>query len=301
MKALRWFYLFLFWTVPALAEDITVHDRRGPQHFESPPDRIAVLTWALAEQVLDLGLKPVAVPETGLYRTWVVTPELPKDVVDIGLRDSPNLEYMASLDLDLIIASDIPFEDVSRLERIAPVLVFDAFKTSHNNIDASREIFMALAQLLEREDVAREKLARMDANIEAMAANLSESLGDEINSAAVIRLNDEATMWSYGDNSFPQEALDRLGLSNALPAQTSRWGVVQRPVEDLAQVNNGAVLAIKPHMAGDAVFNTALWKFLPAVQLGRFVETHPVWSYGGILSLERHARTFHDALMELRN
>lgn len=291
--------LFCLLALPAVADGITVNDRRGAQHFDAAPQRIAVLTWALAEQVLDLGVVPVAVPETGLYRTWVVSPPLPESVVDIGLRDSPNLERLSSLGPDVILASDIPAKDVARLEKIAPVLVFDTFSAEHDNIAASRDIFMTLARLLGRERMAARKLAGMEDNIDAMAAQLKDALGGTIRSAAVIRLNDGATMWAYGENSFPQEALRRLGLSNALAVTASRWGVAQRPVADLAKVETGAVLAIRPHLAGDAVFETALWPFLPAVRNGRFAETRPVWSYGGILSLERHARAFHDALTEL--
>ena len=215
--------LLLLLALPAGAEGISVADRRGAQHFEAPPQRIAVLTWALAEQVLDLGVTPIAVPETELYKTWVVSPELPVSVTDIGLRDSPNLERLSALKPDVILASDIPAADVTRLAKIAPVLVFDTFMVQHDNIAASREIFLTIARLLGREDMARRKLAEMDDNIEAMAAQLRDALGDTIQSVAVIRLNDGSTMWAYGENSFPQAALHRLGLANALPVESSRW------------------------------------------------------------------------------
>ena len=39
--------------LPVAAAALTVEDRRGPQDFEAVPERIVVLDWALAEQVLE--------------------------------------------------------------------------------------------------------------------------------------------------------------------------------------------------------------------------------------------------------
>ena len=74
-------------------------------------------------------------------------------------------------------------------------------------------------------------------------------------------LNDAATIWVYGDNSFAEVALQRLGLANALPQTASRWGVAQRPLEVLAGVETG-------NRAGAFVYkNMAVDHGLPAVTL----------------------------------
>lgn len=291
----------LLWLLagPALAQGVTVENRRGAQHFESVPERIVVLDWAMAEQVLDLGLVPVAAPDLASYRDWVGQPELPSGVVEIGRHEAPNLDLLAELSPDLILAKDIPAQDVARLEKIAPVLVFDAFDAGHDNVAAARCIYLTLARLFDREALARQRLREMEAEINALAADLRLALGNKIDRVAVIRLNDKANVWVFGENSFAEAAIERLGLTNALPQPRSRWGAAQRPLESLAKVETGAVLAIRPHMPGEAVFDTAIWRFMPFVRNGRFAETRPVWSYGGILSLGRHARAFHDALMTL--
>lgn len=291
----------LLWLIagPALAQGITVEDRRGAQHFESAPQRIVVLDWAMAEQVLDLGLVPVAAPDLASYREWVGEPAMPSGVVEIGRHEAPNLDLLAELSPDVILAKDIPAQDVARLEKIAPVLVFDAFNAGHDNVAAARRIYFTLARLFGREALARQQLREMGAEIGAMAADLRLALGNKIDRVAVIRLNDKASVWVFGENSYAEVALQRLGLANALPQARSRWGAAQRPLKALAKVETGAVLAIRPHMPGRAVFDTAIWRFMPFVRNGRFAETRPVWSYGGILSLGRHARAIHDALMTL--
>jgi iron complex transport system substrate-binding protein len=286
----------LLWTGLAQAGPVSVEDRRGTQGFTERPERVAVLDWALAQQVLDLDIVPVAAPEIALYSEWVATPPIPDTVTDIGRRDAPDLERLAALAPDVILVADATPEDVARLERIAPVLAFDAFDAAQDTIAAARRIYLTLARLLHRQELARARLAEMDKEIDRLARDLSDS---PIREAAIIRLNDAATVWVYGDNSFAQAALDRLGLENALPQAPSRWGVAQRPLDVLAGVETGAVLTIRPHGPGAAVFDSPVWRFLPAVAEDRFAEIPPLWSYGGILSLGRHAQAIHAALTDL--
>lgn len=288
--------LLLLWGAGAQAGPVTVEDRRGPQTFKERPARIAVLDWALAQQVLDLDVVPVAMPEIALYSDWVATPPIPDTVTDIGRRDAPDLERLAALAPDVILVSDTAPAEVARFERIAPVLAFDAFDAHHDNIAAARRIYRTLARLLGREELARARLAEMEQEIDRLA----NDLGDHpIREAAIIRLNDASTIWVYGDNSFAQAALDRLGLENALPQAASRWGVAQRPLDVLAGVETGAVLAIRPHGPGAAVFDSPVWRFMPAVAEDRFAAIPPLWSYGGILTLGRHAHAIHAALKSL--
>lgn len=58
------------------------------------PLRIAAVDWAMLETALALGIVPVAATELVHYRRWVVTPEMPDGVADLGLRGAPNLEVL---------------------------------------------------------------------------------------------------------------------------------------------------------------------------------------------------------------
>ena len=298
MRVFIAFYLML-WCGTAMAATIFVEDRRGPQAFEKTPERIVVLDWALAQQVLDLGIVPVAVPEIGLYREWVAEPAIPDGVVDIGRRDAPNLELLSEINPDVIVASDLSEADVDRLEQIAPTLVFAAFDADHDNVAMARQIYLELARLLDRDGFAQAQLDKMEAEIDRLARDLRQGQHGDIVEVAIIRMNDLSTVWIYGENSFAEAALHRLGLENALPQSANRWGVVQRPLESLAEVGSGAVLAIHPHMGGTQVFETAMWRFMPFVQKQRFADVPPLWSYGGILALGRHARAIHAGLTSL--
>lgn len=292
-------FCMMLWCSTAIAATIVVEDRRGPQAFETKPERIVVLDWALTQQLLDLGVVPLAAPEIGLYREWVAEPAIPDGVVDIGRRDAPNLEVLSALNPDVIVASDLSEADVDRLEQIAPTLVFAAFDADHDNVAMARQIYLALARLLDRKTFAKTRLDEMEHEIASLAHDLRQGPHRNIREVAVIRLNDLSTVWIYGENSFAEAALHRLGLKNALPQTASRWGVAQRPLDALAEVDTGAVLAVRPHNGGTEIFDTALWRFMPFVQAERFTEVPPVWSYGGILTLGRHVRAIHAGLTDL--
>ncbi|MEI8633762.1 hypothetical protein P4S72_20110 [Vibrio sp. PP-XX7] len=56
-----------------------VEDSRGKHSLPNIPVRVAALNWDIAEQVLELGVTPVAMPDIAGYRTWVVKPAVPKE------------------------------------------------------------------------------------------------------------------------------------------------------------------------------------------------------------------------------
>src|SRR5690606_24620396 len=140
----------------------TITDSRGSQEFTEPPERVIPLEWSLIEQVIVLGITPVAVADPEAYRTWVGAPVLQAEVADAGLRQEPNLERIAELDPDVILVADDQITMVPTLERIAPVLHFDTFSATHDNAEAARDTFLELARLFDREALAVEKLAERD-------------------------------------------------------------------------------------------------------------------------------------------
>lgn len=103
---------------------IVVQDSQGQHTFEHVPSRVAALNWDIAEQVLALGVTPIAMPDIGEYRQWVMKPEVPDSVMDIGSRVEPNLQRLASLKPDVIIIASPQLDLMPRLQQIAPVLFF---------------------------------------------------------------------------------------------------------------------------------------------------------------------------------
>lgn len=86
------------------------------------PQRVVVLDWDLLEQLLTLDIIPVGATEIASYNQWVVQPAAPEVIQEVGTRAEPNLEKIAALKPDIILASASQQDLLPILERIAPVL-----------------------------------------------------------------------------------------------------------------------------------------------------------------------------------
>lgn len=281
----------------ALAAAVTITDSRGPQTFEAPPQRVIALSWSAAEQLLELNVTPVAVADPEGYRTWVVRPALPGAVIGVGLRREPDLERIAMLEPDLILASDDQIGFVSHLEKIAPVLHFDTFRADHDNQRAARAVFRDLGRLLDREEEAAAKLAALDARLNNLAQQVRDHYDGTPPKVTVVRFVDDARVVIYGANAMSTFALEALGLETGYPLPATAWGLTMRPVRDLGGIEEGVVLAKRPFGKAEALFGKPLWKAMPFVRAERFRALPPTWSYGGALSVGYLAEVIADALM----
>lgn len=281
----------------ALAEPVTVTDSRGEQRFAEPPDRVVALSWSLAEQVLALGVTPVAVADPQGYRTWVARPELPEGVTGVGLRQEPNFERIAEIGPDVILASDEQIAFAEPLSRIAPVVHFDAFAADHDNAAAADRILREIAGLLGREARAEAALAARDRRIAALADRLSAHFDGTPPPVTVIRLIDTARAAVYGANSMPVAALAALELESGVSLAPSSWGLTMQRLAELGRIDAGHVLHIRPFEAGEALFSRPLWQAMPFVREGRFHALEPVWTYGGAMSIGHLAEAIAGALL----
>lgn len=283
---------------PAAAE-VTVADDRRPQTFDAPPERVVALSWAMAEMLLGLEVTPVGVAETDGYATWVAAPPLPDGVADMGLRSEPNLEAIADAAPDLILASDQQQAGLDALGQIAPVMWFESFDAAQDNPAKARETFLTLGRLLDREAAARETLKEIDARTAAAGARVHAHFGGEVPPVVPVRLLTPAAVRVHGANSMATAALEGMGLTHADAGAPTDWGFTQRRVEDLSEYEDAIVLHIDPFPAGEELYDTPLWRFMPFVQADRFAVAEPVWTFGGALSVARLAEAFADALTEL--
>jgi hypothetical protein len=78
--------------------------------------RVAAMDWALAETMIALGHRPIAIVAANDWNRFVVEPSLPAGIVDLGLQPEINFELLASLDPDLILTS--PFNAVVRIPEL---------------------------------------------------------------------------------------------------------------------------------------------------------------------------------------
>jgi iron complex transport system substrate-binding protein len=276
----------------------TIKHSKGETTFEKPAMRVAALEWTYVEDLLAIGVQPIAVADIEGYNTWVKTPiTLGPGAQDVGGRGEPNLEKLATAKPDLIIDT---LENVSTnydaLVKIAPVLVFTPYSTdpSMNQYNEMTETLLKIAAATGRDAEGQAALDRMNATFAELAKKveaagqkdapfiLSQAWSD--NGAASIRL--------FTDTAMASQIVERLGLKTAWKDSQGfqQYGFSTVSIEALPQIspdtnvfyvvqdsdNPFTMSAVKP-----------LWDSLPFVKAGN---AHALggdtWLFGGPLSAE---------------
>lgn len=278
---------------------ITVNEATGSQQFEQAPKKVVVLNWDLLEQVIALGVTPVGAPELESYRLWVVNPEAPANITDIGSRSEPNLELIASLKPDVILAASPQQDLLPILKQIAPVVYLPNFTENEDAAESAIAHFETIAKLLDREPQAEQQLAY----IEQRFAELREKLALHYapnSDLVVMRFSTLNSVFLYSDNSSTQYVVSKLGFNNPIDVERRSWGIKQTRINTLQKVDDGYVLYVLPFPQEEKLKDARLWQALPFVEKGYVNSVRSVWNYGGALSLLYLAEAITDSLIELK-
>ncbi len=279
--------------------DYQVEDSEGVKTIQAQPVRVAALNWDIAEQVIELGVTPVAVPDIAGYSDWVVQPAIPEGVTDIGTRTEPNFSALKKLNPDVILIASPQKDLQERLSEIAPVFYYQTYSEQHSNAAAAIENFKKIAQLLGKEEQANNKLAAMDARIAVLKAELAKAYPGEKPKVTSFRFASTTSVYIYGDNSIPQYALEQLGFENAMDLPASQWGISQKRMTELKKVKNGIALYFEPFPYQDKLNQSPIWKSMPFVRNGQFSPVAASWSYGGAMSILYNAEAMAQSLLTL--
>lgn len=279
--------------------DYQVEDSEGVKTIKAQPVRVAALNWDIAEQVIELGVTPVAVPDIAGYSDWVVQPAIPEGVTDIGTRTEPNFSALKKLNPDVILIASPQKDLQERFSEIAPVLYYQTYSEQHSNAAAAIENFKKIAQLLGKEEQANNKLAAMDARIAVLKAELAKAYPDDKPKVTSFRFASTTSVYIYGNNSIPQYALEQLGFENAMDLPASQWGISQKRMTELKKVKNGIALYFEPFPYQDKLNQSPIWKSMPFVRSGQFSPVDASWSYGGAMSILYNAEAMAQSLLAL--
>ncbi len=185
--------LGVFSVITANAADITVKNAVGEQVVPQNPKRIVVLDYSVADTIRELGEKERIV---GLPNGTIMPAYLAEfndaDYVNVGTLQEPAFEKINDLNPDLIIASGRQQKMLDRLKEIAPVFYWQTDFTAQ--YPSFQQNVLALGQILNKEQVAKEKLAVLDEKI----ANLAKLTK---NQTALLILVNESKISVYGDTS----------------------------------------------------------------------------------------------------
>jgi ferric hydroxamate transport system substrate-binding protein len=260
---------------------------------ENSGPRLAVLDWALAETVLALGIAPMGIAEAPLYRDRVVSPELPSGVLDLGLRSWPNMERLADLKPELIIALAGYGLSPARLEAIAPTLSLPIYTNDRTPLSFAKQAMDAIAERTGRQDAARRYHAEWQASLDVIRAALPR----DNRPLLIVKFADARLVDIYGPGSLFHDVLTQLGLSNAWPGSTNAWGFATAGLEAIARHNEARLVIIEPGPP-EVLANSALWNALPVVRAGRVTTLLPTWVFGALPSALRFAQLLGQRLQK---
>jgi ABC-type Fe3+-hydroxamate transport system substrate-binding protein len=265
----------------------------APQAFAGPPRRVAALDYGLAETLLALGTVPVGLPDPADYRLWVVDPALPPGPVDLGQRTQPNLELLAGLAPDCILAVADHDPILPQLRRIAPVLRLPLQTAAADPWARSVEAARAIGAMLGRTAKAAALVAAVEAGFADARGQLRGQAQDRPRRPVLLAsFLDARHLMVYGAGSILQASLDRLGVRNAWTRPTGRYGSATVGLEQLAGFADATLYVFEPQPpeVAAALAASPLWQALPFVRGGRVVALPPVLMFGTLPAASRFGR-----------
>ncbi|GEL78216.1 ABC transporter substrate-binding protein [Tenuibacillus multivorans] len=269
------------------SESYTVEHAMGETPIEGTPERIVVLTNHGTEALLSLGITPV-----GAVQSWTGDPwydhisDQMEGVEVVGTESNINLEAIAALDPDLILANKMRQEEYSeQLSEIAPT-VFEETLRGDWKIN-----FELIAEAFNKQEEGQQVLDDYQKRVEELRANLEEA-GKLDTKVSMVRFM-PSDVRIYHKDSFSGIILDEIGLARPESQDVDDFaakGVTKERIEEM----DGDVIFYFTYQPegedGESVesewVNDPLWNNLSAVQEGKAYEvSDTIWNTaGGVLA-----------------
>ncbi len=289
-------------------DPITIEGTNGEVTLDEPAEKVVVLEWTYAEDLLAVGVQPAGMADIESYGDYVnIEPQLDETVIDVGGRQEPNLEAIAEIDPDLIIGVDFRHTAMlEELERIAPTVIFNPYPEdeSINLYEEMETTFLEIAKAVDKTEEAEQVLADLEKEYEESAAEIE---------AANLETNDAILTLAYSGpqapeirvftpNSMASIILDRIGLNNVHePDQFEVFGSSTFNVEGLVQYEDANYLYTVPdedNIYENQLAGNAVWENLNFVEEGRTYDLGAdTWLYGGPLSAETLMNQITDVMV----
>ncbi len=263
--------------------------------------RIAALDWVSAQNLMALGLQPVAMPEIERYGNLVVEPAPVSTVQELGLRSEPNLEMLEALRPDLLVISpDLrPLE--TRLQKIAPIITFEAFDSSNggtsDHVEDGRAALGRLARQLDLQAEFAAHLTILQHELNEAKDRLASYDGRPLYCLTFL---DGRRALVYGRTGLFQNVLDRFQIANAYDGPLSPYGHATVTIDRLAGKPDARLLSIgnRQRVSLQTIRSAPAVASLPFVRENRVAVIDDVLFYGGLPSVRRFARLVSMALTE---
>ncbi len=262
-------------------------EARGP--------RLVALDWGVAETLVALGCPPVGAAEIADYNRTVMSSAMPADVIDVGLRLSPNPELMQTLAADIVLINPAQAYMRPILEPFGQVVSVPIYTGAGQPYSLACAAALTLAGLAKCGRSAETLIAQADTVLAEAQAKLKGYDGAPV---WVVSFIDARHVTVFGAKSLFQGVMEHLGLRNAWSGGSNEWGIALAGIEALAAVPDARLLYLTPipEEAKRTLRESALWSRLPFVRDGRVHTLPPVWPFGALPSAMRIARLLGEVL-----
>ncbi|WP_199037077.1 ABC transporter substrate-binding protein [Glycomyces salinus] len=275
---------------------VSVTDATGETvELDAPATNIVALEWAEAEMAASLGVMPAGVADVEGYQTWVgASVPLDDSVTDVGTRQEPSVDSIASLSPDLVIMESDDEALIDSISEFAPVLVAEGSSEEDNLTRMGSDLYM-IAELLGKTDEADELMEAFNAKIGEVAAAIGEAGTADIPYLWVDGWEEGGTVAirMFGPTSLVGNLATAVGLTNAWDGETDgQWGLGQNDIEGMSEYAETDLRLIYNDADGTGPFTETLpandiWANLQFVEDGHTYQlTDGAWTFGGPASSE---------------
>ncbi|HEV7307825.1 ABC transporter substrate-binding protein [Ensifer sp.] len=267
---------------------------------ESGLKRVAAIDWAAAEALVALGAIPVAVSDTQYFRQRMPV-SLPETVADIGPFWEINLERLAAIAPDAILANSSSLVMTPAIADVAPVAQVP------DRAAKGQRFELAVAIMRHAADTAGVPGSDVDAfqqRIETRLSLMRQGLG-RADRPMLVLLPDQngRRAMVYGEGSLPDAVLRKLGLANAWSGPVNANGLAQVGLDALMPLAGATFVQVEiPTLklrTARSLGRSALWQRLEPIRAQRSITIPQFHPFGGLPSAAHFAEMLVPALERL--
>ncbi|MCF6765870.1 ABC transporter substrate-binding protein [Thiotrichales bacterium 19S3-7] len=247
------------------------------QLYQSAPQRVIVLELSLLDDLMLLGIKPIAIAGNevgeGALPSYMLN-EI-RSIPSVGSKQQPSLTKIAALKPDLIIADTTFHRSIqSQLEKIAPTVMLNGIM---GNPQTQLENIKVLAKLFHKQKTAEKVIDQYELttakDIKEGQAHRATVLMGYVAESGVFR--------ALSANAIATEILASIGKENLIKAYSSRQRIEMTPEAVLAKNPQVIVILVtdNDYTTIRKLTSNPLWQQIPAVKANKvYYLSRDVWA-----------------------
>ena len=275
----------------AVAEEkseVTLTNGKEDVTVKTKPKKIVVFDLGVADTIRELGFVH-NIAGMPLKTLPAYLKDLPSSIQPTGSMVEPDIEAIAALEPDLIIASGRTIKYLDQLKEIAPTVIFSVDQKDYWNSVSKNIRLVASLFGKEAETKAEEEIKSLEASIKKVADVNEKST----NKTLTLMLNEGKMSAFSADSRFAFLYQSLKFKATDAKIEDSRHGQ-EMSFEGIKEINPDTIILLNRTLAiggdnsnADTVLNNALFKETNAVKNNRVIQlTSDLWylSGGGLQS-----------------